>query len=196
MTARTGMADLILQLRSMSDAGTADYTIAGVTYWTDDQLQTTLDLNRRDIIREYLTSIHTELGGGSIAFYDYRSRFQHLESGTAVFLVKDTTGTTSGTANWSADYNRGLITFIADQVGTAYTLTARSYNLNGAAADVWRQKAAQTSKLYSFQAGGQSFTRAQWHTNCIEMANEYDQLSLPTQISITRGDEINYGPVE
>ena len=47
MTARTGMADLITELRGFVEAGTADYSIVGsagtTNYWDDTQLQNILE---------------------------------------------------------------------------------------------------------------------------------------------------------
>jgi len=48
MAARTGMNDLITELRGMTNAGSADTTIAGTAYWSDNQLQAILDRNRFD----------------------------------------------------------------------------------------------------------------------------------------------------
>ena len=50
-------------------------------------------------------------------------------------LVEDSDGDIIGTANWTADYARGLISFTADQAGTTYFVTGRTYDLNAAAAD-------------------------------------------------------------
>jgi len=43
MTARDGMTNIIATLRAWTEAGTADYSVAGTTYWDDGQLQDTLD---------------------------------------------------------------------------------------------------------------------------------------------------------
>ena len=36
--ARTGMSNLIGELRTLAVAATADYTLGTVNYWSDDQL--------------------------------------------------------------------------------------------------------------------------------------------------------------
>lgn len=188
MTARTGMSDLITELRSMADAGTADYTVGSTAYWTDDQLQTVLDRFRTDVQREELTQRISYIGGGTIAYYEYRSRFANWESGTAALEIENSIGDTQGTANYSGDYTRGVFTFAADTKGTAYFATGRVYDLNAAAAHVWRRKAAHTAGLYSFSTDGHRFDRSQWHANCIEMANYYSGQARPTTINVSRGD--------
>ena len=89
---------------------------------------------------------------------------------------------------WTADYQRGVITFNNDTLGSSMFLTGRSYDLNAAAADVWRYKAANAAKMYSFSAGGQTFQRNQFWTNCIQMAQYYEGLAQPNMISMYRGD--------
>ena len=37
--ARAGMANLITEMRVLCQAGTADYSVAGVAYFSDDQIQ-------------------------------------------------------------------------------------------------------------------------------------------------------------
>ena len=59
MSARTGMANLIIRLRGMVQSGTADYTVAGSAYWTDDQLQDGLDKYRRDIVNVAICLLYT-----------------------------------------------------------------------------------------------------------------------------------------
>ena len=50
MTVRTTMAELITDLRALTDASTSDYTAGGVTFWSDQQLQDILD-GRRTAVR-------------------------------------------------------------------------------------------------------------------------------------------------
>ena len=50
MTVRDTMAELIADLRALTDAGTSDYTVGGVSYWSDQQLQDALD-GRRQAVR-------------------------------------------------------------------------------------------------------------------------------------------------
>lgn len=192
MTARTGMASLILELRGMTHAGTADYTIAGVSYWSDDHLQVIMDRHRRMVNREELEPIIFHGEGGTIDYYEYRSRYRNFESGTAVFVVEDAQGNNQGTALYSADYSTGIVTFAADQGGTAYFLTGRSYDLNASAADVWRQKAGQYAAgnaALEWSTDNMSVRKGNTVQFAMNMARYYENLSEPVSLLTMRGDE-------
>jgi len=180
MTARAGLSDLIQQLRGMTNAGTADYSVGTASFWDGDQMQVILDRHRIDVYQELL-EVHPERkGGGTIHFKEYRSQYRNFEQttgGTAIFVVEDVTGADSGTANWSADYARGIVTFAANQGGTAYLLTGRAYDLNAAAADVWRMKASAFAEQFDFSTDNHSVSRSQKIKNALEMAQYYEGLS-------------------
>jgi hypothetical protein len=176
MTARTGMTNLITQLRALTSAGTADYTLGSETYWSDNHLQDRLDMARVDLNRVPLTP-DPEYGGGTPYYHDYYAPVGYLEeadSGTAVWSVEDSDGDEAGTANYTVDYLRGLIRFSADQSGTAYYLRARSYNLNRAAALVWRVKAAHYAERFDISTDNHSLSRSQLVKQCIDMARAYE----------------------
>lgn len=186
MAARSGMADLILRLRGMVNGGTADYTLGTATYWDDDHLQGVLDRHRMEVYHELLKPIPKYVGG-SVEYYDYRSAYGHFEIGTAVFTIENSTGADS--TAWSGDYVRGIFSFTADTKGSSYFLTGRAYDLNRAAADVWRQKAAHFSEHYSFSTDNHNLSRGQVIKNCMDMAASYEAQAAPFTITIGRGDE-------
>lgn len=175
MTARSGMTNLIAELRGMTEAGTAEYTVGSSTYWDDDQIQSILDIHRRDIIFEQLRIYPTQVSGGSLDYRDYRSTFGFYEAttgGTAIFYLQDATGAVVGTANYTADYRRGQMVFNASQGGTVYYLTGRSYDLQAAASDIWRRKAAHYAPTaFNFSTDNHSIDREQVYKHCLEMAN-------------------------
>jgi len=187
---RAGMVDLIQELRQLSDVGVNDFKVGAVTYWSDKHLQDHLDKHRQDFWEDELTPIQQQRNGTTY-YTDYRAHYGNLESvasGTAVFKLDDVAGTNQATTGWSCDYTNGIITFTTDRAGTSYFLTGRSYDLNAAAADVWRVKAANAAKMYNFSAGGQSFQRNQYMANCLQMAQYYEGMAAPTNISLYRGD--------
>lgn len=175
---RNGMTDIVAELRGLSEAGTADYTIASAAYWTDDQLQNILDQHRTDIIFEELQMYPVQIAGGSISYLDYRSEYGWLESttgGTAVLYLQDGTGAVIGTANYTPDYRRGQFQFSVDQGGSVYYLTARSYDLNASAAEVWRKKAAHYAPTsFNFSTDNHSVSRSQVYDHCIGMAEHFE----------------------
>lgn len=188
--ARSTLASLIDQLRGMTDAAHAEYNIGTAVYWDADQLQTVLDRHRQDLRRVPLHSEPT-YNGGTAAFYDYFApvgSFEQTDGGTAVFVVEDATGADQGTATYSADYMRGLVTFAANTLGTAYYLTARTYDLPAAAADVWRMKAANVAKYYDFSTDNHSLSRSQLQKQFLTMAEYYAGQSAPQVVTMYRSD--------
>lgn len=159
---RTGMMNLVERLRALTNAGTADFTIAGQSYFSDDHLQDVLDGNVT-LVEDYpLEWIPDTIGGGSIEWHrakvgDYRD-FEEAASGTTQWIIRDATGTQQGTANYTPNYIDGQIRFTADQGGTIYYLTARSYDLYSAAADVWLRRQAYYSDWVHIASDGQQFS--------------------------------------
>lgn len=180
--ARAGMSNLISRWRRMVDD-------AGTAVWSDDQAQELLDDNRVTVYSESLGSLAQDIG--STVYLVYHSRYgnqEELASGTNVWRLFDASGSTIGTANYSVDYQRGIVTFTADQQGSARYLDARSYDLAGAAADAWRQRAALQADGYDFSADGATFNRSQWFKHCQQMAEVYDRQRVSTVSIMTRSD--------
>ncbi len=194
MAARTGLTNLITELRGMCEAGTADFTLSGSTYWSDDHLQDVLDTHRRDIVFEQLQMYPTQITGGSLSYQDYRSVFGYYEAttgGTAIFYVQDSTGANIGTANYTADYRRGQVEFSSNQAGSVYYVTGRSYDLKAAAADIWRRKAAHYAPTsFDFSTDNHSVSRSQIYKHCLEMADYFDGVSTSSiqTVSMFRSD--------
>lgn len=190
MTARTGMATIILELRGLTDAGTADFTVGTVSYWSDDHLQTILD--RRVILHEE-TMLQPfpryDSTGGTLQYFEYRAPIGNIESGTApVYKLTNGAGSTVGTANYSVDYTQGIFTFTADQAGSSYYLTGRSYDLNLAAADVYRQKAAKAAAYFNFSTDNHRIDRGNLQKQFIAMADYYESIAGIQVIAMDRGD--------
>ena len=171
MAAREGMTDLLSRLRRMvNDVGSA--------VWSDDEdLQDVLDAHRERLYREPLTSERTLTGSGTAEYTIYRSRYTNLEAGTVNFRLEDSSGTQRGTADYTADYAAGVLTMATDQLGTALYLTAWTYDLNGAAADLWRERAGQLAEHVDVQSGDNRLSRSQMMAHALEMADHYAQRS-------------------
>jgi hypothetical protein len=182
---RAGLATIIRRLRELTSAGTADYALAGTTYWTDDQLQAELDAHRMDFVREGLRA-ETEFVAGAEETHNYYTTRRNLEeaaSGTAAWVVEDATGAAVGTANYTVNYEAGQVRFTADTDGTAYYLSGRSFDVNKAAASVWEKKAAHAWDAYDFAADGASFKRSQMHDHCLKMAAQFRSLAVGIKVS-------------
>ena len=194
MAARLGMTPaLIPQLRGLCDAGTADYTQTGGTavYWDDDQLQQVLDRHVTRVYREQMTVYPTIVAGGVPLWLEYRTahrNWEQIASGTAIFNIEDGAGITPGTALWSADYAQGVVTFNASTGGSLYFLTGFSYDLYAAAADVWRAKAGQASKLFDVSTDNHRLSRSQIMDHCLKMADYYAMLQQAPVTTLYRSD--------
>jgi len=191
MAARTGMANLILRLRHEAQAGTADYTLGGETYWTDDHLEDILDARRVDLWDFELMRYATYDAGGTVVYHDYFAPFGDLEeatSGTTAWIVLEASGSPIGTGTYTVNYVNGHIRFTSDTAGSSRYLTARSYNLAGAAADIWRHRLGSISAYYNFTSDGQTMSRDQWFQHVKDMINYWEGQSGPQQVEVLRGD--------
>lgn len=189
--ARTGMANLIMRLRVMTMASDSDFTVNNITYWHDDQLQEILDANRRDFVEVELRPIPKTVSS-SLVYTRYDAPYGNLEtyaSGSAIFTLATSDGTQAGTANYSVDYLKGIITFTADQGGTAWFLSGRSYDMNSAAADVWAYKATYHQASYDIKTDGHDMKRSQLFEQAREREAYYRAQAGAYSVEILRGDE-------
>ncbi len=179
--ARSGMTALIEELRGLTEAGTSEYTLGTTVYWSDNALQDVLDIHRQDLRFTQLKPYPNQVQGGSLVWYDYLSDSGYLEQttgGSLILWLQDSTGATLGTALWNADYRRGMFTFVNSAGGTSIYMTGRSYDMNAAAADVWRRKAAHYApSSFDFSTDNHSISRAQVYDHAMEMAEFFAGMS-------------------
>ena len=182
MAARSGMSALISQWRAMC-GGVGTATIS------DDRAQQILDNARYDFWQEPLQVQPLTIAAGSVVYKVYNSPYQNLEgtaSGTVAYRLYDSNGTA-----WtpdSLDMQRGVFRFNADQSGSARYLDGRSFDLDGAAAEGWRDLSGLYSSYYDFQQEGRRFSRSQWFDHCRSMAMSFDSRGKGRQVEIARGD--------
>lgn len=164
MAVRETMGGLIGQVRGLANLGTADYTVGTVAYWSDAQVQEVLDRHRVDVVDERVEPVRELAAGGSAAYFLYELPMGHFETtdgGTAVFVVRDGTGTLAGTGDFSVDYGAGRVRFADDQMGTVRYVSGRSYDVYRAAGEIWEMKAASVAERFDFSADGASFKVSQ-----------------------------------
>ena len=158
-----------------------------VTYWSDEEIQRVLDRHKAEYVHADL-EVQPTYSAGSIVYTQYRLGVTDVESGTAVFKVEDTAGTVSG---YSVDYARGVVTFTADQSGKSFWWSGFAYDLNAAAADIWRMKASHVANLVDFSTDGHSVKRSQQAKQYLDMAGYYQNRSVSegvTTAKIVRDD--------
>jgi hypothetical protein len=176
MAARATMADLIQRVRELTGAGTAEYSIGAVAYWSDEQIEAALDRARLDVWGEQLTVQPQYAAAGSVVYRVYNSRYANYEQtagGTALFIVRDGTGATVGTALYTADYTRGVVTFGTTTNGDIRTLEGRAFDVYGAAADVLDGWAGYLARQFDFATDGQSFKLSQQREALEALAARY-----------------------
>lgn len=185
MAARVGMTSLIQRVRDLSSAGWDDYSVGDTAYWTDDQIQAALDRTRADVVDYQLSVVPTVNSGGTAEYRIYESTWRNLEAttgGTAIFYLRTSDGARVGTALYTPDYERGRYEFAATTGGSTLYMTARAYDVYGAAADVWRQKAAHVADRYDFTADGATFKASQ-------LVAQYEKQASRCEAKATFGSE-------
>ncbi len=189
--ARTGMQTLIDTVRGYANAEPDEWEVTSdssiVTYWDDEEIQRVLDRHKTEFIHA-LMNVEPTYSAGAIVYQQYRLGATDIESGTAVFKIEDTAGTVTG---YSVDYARGVVTFTADQSGKSFWWSGFAYDLNAAAADIWRMKASHVANLVDFSTDGHSVKRSQQAKQYLDMAGYYQNRSVSegvTTAKIVRDD--------
>lgn len=185
---RPGMEFLVAELRAMCSAGVSDATVGGLTYWSDDQLQAELDKTQ-----VYARSVELiPLPDGAGAYYDYLipliGGIERDGAGSG-WVVRDTAGVALGSALYTVNYDARRITFNTETGGAAYFLDARFYDLNRAAATIWRRKAAFAADRVAWAADNHHVQAEQEHAHCLGMAEHYARLAGPALSALVRVDE-------
>jgi len=149
---------------------------SGTVYFTDERAEDILDRNRLDFYGLSLDPQSRQVDG-SVWYTVYRGQYGFLEgsaSGTTAFRLQDSNGTAI-TSGYTADYRLAVFTFDADQKGSARYLDGRAYDLNGAAADGWRELMGVSADAYNFSVENRSFSRSDWFKHCSDMALFYER---------------------
>lgn len=164
--ARMGMSTLIAEIRQKCNVGTADYSVGGVSYWTDDQIENVLDKYSMRIQRESLEAEGEWQTGGTVVYVNYRFKEsfpEGLDSGTAVWLVQNGDGSAIGTANYTVNYEQRRISFTADQEGEARFLSYYAFDLYRAGAEIWEAKAGHVADRFDVETDNHNLKRSQLH---------------------------------
>ena len=184
--ARTGMQTLIDTVRGYANAATDEWTSETesslVEYWSDEEIQRVLDRHKTEYIHAGVT-VQPTYSGGSIVYVQYALGATNVESGTAVFKIEDIAGTVTG---YTVDYTRGIATFLTDQSGKAFYWSGFAYDLDAAAADIWRMKASHVAGLVDFSTDGHSVKRSQQAQQYLAMANYFQQRSASEGVQTVR----------
>jgi hypothetical protein len=196
MAARAGMSSLIAQLRVLCNVGIADFTIAGIPYWSDDQLQAELDALVA-VFRSALLDAMPQRVGAAYVYKEFA-----VPAGIPLWLEEDTSGATAWvvrdsagvakvvTTDYTVNYRSGVITFVADTGGASFFLDCRAYDMYQVAATIWRQKAGLESRSVDWSNADHSFKANQRYEHCIEQAERFESKAGIRTTSLYRTDEM------
>ena len=165
---RSGMAYLVDEVSRMCAVTSAELA----DYLTPAVIETALDRNRDDIYRAPMLPVE-EYEGGSVVWRTHVSGYANLEGGTVEFMVRDATGNLISPSLYSADYARGMVTFAANTGGTVYYLTGHTYDLDGAAADIWQDKMSRAAKFFDYSGDGHNIGKSKVFAQAQAMAAYY-----------------------
>lgn len=190
---RTGMTALIVHLRALCNAGTADHTLGTVTYYSDDHLQAALDRTAQTWRRVPLITLPVLVNGASQT-YEYAipaeiGAFFELPATDSGWALKDGVGATIGTALYSVNADARRLSFSADQLGAGYYLDARTYEPYRAASAIWREKAGFVAARVDWESDNHRIQAAQEHAHCLRMAAHFDALAGAQTGRFVRDDE-------
>lgn len=181
------MASRIADLRNLANAGTADYTLAGVSYWSDAQLQDILDANQTKIRHAEMQAQESYASGGSVTYKEYLTYARDWELSPT---IQDGEGTTIAGTAYAFDPINGVVTFTADTAGATRYITGKVYDMNGAAAQVWRRKAAYYANAYDISTDNHSLKRSQLVAQCNMMAAQFEMQAGAKTICLQRSDDV------
>jgi hypothetical protein len=190
MSARSGMATIIAELRAMCNAGTADYTVAGSAYFSDDILQQELDKTQRYYRYVPLESLPVVVNS-TYQYFDFgipAELGQYIEEKTSTnWCVRDSAGGSISSALYSVNYQARRITFAADTRGTAYYLDTCAYEINAAAAGIWYKKYSFESNTgFDWSSDNHSVKRSQKADSFLKLAQHYEKLAKPNNTGISQ----------
>lgn len=179
----TALDALRLRLRRMVDD-------VGKAVWQDADLDTTMHSHRQRVYRDHLQVETTYTSGSTFVYKIFHSHFQDYEGYSAgavdAFQVEDSVGAQRaiGTTDANPDYEAGIIQMATDQKGTALYVSGWSYDLNGAAADCWQERAAKVSSYYDVSLDGHGLSRGQMLKNCQAMYEMYASKAQATVVKM------------
>jgi hypothetical protein len=186
---RTTMEALVEELRALTLAGVDDVTIAGTTYWTDDQLLAELDKTQVYALAVPLRPIMRADG----ATYDYLIPMDGpidgpIERGAA-FTLRDAAGAVVSPALYTVSFSARSVTFAADTRGAPCFADLRAYDAYRAASVVWAKKAGFAAIRVDWRADNHTVRGAQEHAHCTMMAAHYARLAGARASRLARTDE-------
>jgi hypothetical protein len=175
---------LVDDLRTLTAAGNNEYSAGDNTFWSDSQLQATLNRNRRLMDFQPLEWYPRTFGGGSV---EYKRAFigSNWQIEPNAGTVQDGQGGT--VTGWTLDGD-GWMNFAADTRGSALYYSGYVYNIKAAAAEVCTAWASALKTQVDVTSDDQSLKLSQKRTSLLDMAREFRKGAPLSTGALTRGD--------
>ena len=203
MAARAGIQYLIDEVRRLSGAGTAEYSVGTVSYFTDDQIQRILDSRRVRLARHEIEyEPERSAGGGTVVYKHARIGYGWVEDTsaggtTADCMLTDSTGSIIGTANYTLSAVDGFITFTDDQHGSVRYFTGWVHNPYKAAVDVLTAWLGELSRQPDFQTDNMRVWRSQMTARLQQQIDMLKEMGgLAPALHVTYVDRSDIQPSE
>lgn len=177
---RITMAEIIIEVRRLANAGTADFVIGAVTYFSDDHIQDILDRGVRDFRRMALSPLLNYANSAStytdyiipLDKFDWRIEREGAGGG---FSLRNSNGgvAPSYTINWAAS----RIVFDVDTGGDTFYMDCRAYDFYMAVAEIYDAKAAAAAALVDWSSDNHDIKASQTHAHYLAEAQRYRLMS-------------------
>lgn len=178
----------------MTQSGTADYTVNGTSYFTDDQIQTYLDENRKDYLFVPLNLVSEIDSNGSAIYQRYympdQANWIERVGDDSLFRIYASAGNSPGTAEYTVNYDGQFIEFSSSTGGSAYYLDFSHYNLYRTAANMWEHKAGLVAAgAVDWASDNHRVSQSKQIDNYMMMSRKYRDLAGPMIARRVRTDE-------
>jgi hypothetical protein len=183
MAVRSSMDYLIEYVRHLIDDDDAD----GEAYFTDQEIQDRLDLNRRNLYQTKLDAAPTLVSGGGTEYHDFHSTHPFWEKDV---VLQDYQGTTLDPD--TADYLTGHWHFTTEPDSLPVLLTGKRYDVYGTCASLLTALISKLRKEFNFTADGLTVQRITQVRDLQDQAALYRQMSWGSgngsQLKLVRKD--------
>jgi hypothetical protein len=180
MTTRTSVDYIIAEVRRLTGAGTAEFTVDAQSYFSDEQIERILDSRRARLSRhEVVFEPELSEGGGTSVYKNARIGYAWVEdnSSTADFKLTDSKGSIIGTANYTLSAEDGFITFSADQQGSSRYVTTWVHNPYSAAVDILTSWNSELARQPDFATDNMRVWRSQKQKAIKDQIDELKELA-------------------
>lgn len=161
---RDSMAPLIAELRVLTDTvDTSDNAQIDFGVWSDDYLQSVMDINARTELVDVALIPVRDIEGSYTRYTIPVARNTWVEDGAVVV-----DGLGDAAIGYTLDLNTRTVTFEEDTAGKSYYIRGTAFNLYEAAAEVWFRKAGLRASMISVKAGDHTLREDQEYAHCME----------------------------